>query len=101
MQLPYTEDRAVRMLVALLAAADPLGRLDGGAGPDVYRPLAVEMLGVLRDGGRSSQVVATINEWSPRRDIDPTARRAAVAFAAAAIDWWASTERLLAYPVAS
>ena len=101
MFLPYTEGRAVRMLVALLAAADPLGRVDAGHRPDVYGPVASLMLATLRDGGRSAQIVDALARQTPARDLDADARRAANAFAAATMDWWASTERMLDFSVAS
>lgn len=89
------------MLVALLAAADPLGRVDAGHRPDAYEPVANVMLSTLRSGGRSKQIVEALSEQSPSRELDAGARRAANAFAAAAMDWWASTERLLSLSIAS
>ena len=95
MLLTYTETRAVRMLVALLAAADPLGRLDAGHRPAAYEPVAVEIFEVLRAGGRDAQVIATLAAQCEQGVLDTTQRRAANAFLAAALDWWVSTERLL------
>ena len=88
------------MLVALLAAADPLGRVDAGHRPDAYEPVAAVMLSTLRAGGRSPSIVRALSEQSPA-GLDTGAERAANAFAAAAMDWWASTERLLNLSIAS
>ncbi len=101
MQLPYTEGRAVRMLIALLAAADPLGRVEAGHRPDSYEPLATAMLATLRNGGRKQQIVATLAAQAPGGALDGPHIWAANAFVAATLDWWASTERLMGLPLAS
>ena len=89
------------MLVALLAAADPLGRVDDGHRPDAYAPVAAQMLATLRDGGRRGQIVAALAQQTPEGTLTEDHRRAANAFAAATMDWWASTERMLDFSMAS
>lgn len=101
MQLPLSDGRAVRMIQALLAAADPLERIDRGASPSCYGPLAVAVLAALRAGGDSRRIVVAVNEHAmsdPARDVLPLAPVAA--FAEAVTDWWANAESRWSGPIA-
>lgn len=93
MQLPLSDARAVRMLQALFAAADPLGRLDRGASERAYDTLAVATLAKLRDGARVSDLILLLNEHALVDAAgDSVALRPVVAFAQAAADWWVNAE---------
>ncbi len=74
------------MLVALLAACDPLGRVEAGSPPDVYDALATAMLAELRAGATAVEVQILL---AAHRPVSPAAARR---FAAAAVDWWAHAE---------
>ncbi|MPZ73517.1 MAG: hypothetical protein GEU74_09850 [Nitriliruptorales bacterium] len=90
MQLPLSDARAVRMLQALLAAADPLGRLDRGAPAWSYDTVAVATLARLREGACEQDVVLLLHGHA-RADVDEgeaAVPQAIVAFARAAADWW-------------
>ena len=95
MLLAFTEARAVRMIVALLAASDPLGRIDDGHRPAAYEPVAAQVFDALRDGDRGTAVIEIIAAQAPAGALTPLQYRATHAFLAAALDWWASSERLL------
>ncbi len=102
MQLPLSDGRAVRMLQALLAAADPLDRMAApGTTADVYEALAVHVLGALRNGADVRRVVLLLNEHarcSPNRETLELST--VVAFANAACDWWSAAETRWLDPVA-
>lgn len=81
------------MLQALLAAADPLDRIERGAPASVYEPLAAAILATLRSGGDVRRVVLLLNEQA-MGDLAGGALslNTVVAFAEAAVDWWANAE---------
>ena len=89
------------MLIALLAATDPLGRVDAGSAPDAYAPLAARVLAVLQQGGRAPHVVAAIEMQAPGNQLDLTGERAAMAVADAVADWWANARDEFELAVAS
>ena len=93
MQLPLADARAVRMIQALLAAADPLERLERGAPETTYEPLATAVFEALRHGARVHDVVMLVNGYA-RRDpfSDSLTLGPVVAFAQAAADWWVNAE---------
>ena len=101
MQLPLSDGRAVRMIQALLAAADPLERLERGSDAESYRPLAELVLAALRSSADARRIVMLLSEHAagdPHRDalqLGPV-----VGFAEAAVDWWANAESRWASPVA-
>ena len=89
MQLPLNDGRAVRMIQALLAAADPLDRVERGSPPHTYDPLAESILAELRSGADARRIILAINDHAmcdPARDVLPLAPVAA--FAEAVTDWW-------------
>jgi hypothetical protein len=88
MFLRSPDGRAVRMLIALLAAADPLGKVDAGSAPDAYAPLATRLLAILQQGGSTAHVITAIEMHAPGRRLDVAAERAAYAVADAVADWW-------------
>lgn len=89
MQLALSDARAVRMIQALLAAADPLGRLERGDPPSCYDALAVAVLGTLQDDCDSRRVILLLSEHASRGPDDGTLTLAPIAaFADAVVDWW-------------
>src|SRR5688572_28120567 len=88
MFLRSTDGRAVRMLIALLAATDPLGRIEAGSAPETYEPLAARLLAVLQEGGGAAHVLAAIELQAPGCHLDAEAEGAALALADAVEDWW-------------
>lgn len=97
MQLPLTDDRAVRMIQALLAAADPLDRVEQGLPPSSYDALARLLLEELRRGADIRRIVLTITDYNPAGLIE---LGPAVGFADAVLDWWANAAARWAEPVA-
>ena len=98
MQLPLTDGRAVRMIQALLAAADPLDKIERGGDPSVYEPLAVTVLTALRNGADERRIVLTLSEHAL---VDQPVHLGMVAgFAQAVLDWWANAETRWNSPVA-
>src|SRR5688500_10660165 len=100
MLLRTPEGRAVRMLIALLAATDPLGKIDAGKGPDAYEPLATRVLAVMQQGGGPAHVVAAIQMQAPGNHLDGVAERAAVAVSEAVADWWVNARETFELAVA-
>lgn len=102
MQLPLSDGRAVRMLQALLAAADPLDRMHDLTTPaDVYMPVAVSVLDALRNGADVRRIVFLLNEQvsgAPQREAFTLVT--VVPFAQAACDWWAEAQSRWLDPVA-
>ncbi|HVM18954.1 MAG TPA: hypothetical protein VM307_03235 [Egibacteraceae bacterium] len=102
MQLPLSDGRAVRMIQALLAAADPLDRVAHGAPPSTYDALAVAVLAELRQGADGRRIVLLLSEYAccdPQHHhihLEPV-----VAFAQATMDWWANAETRWLQPLAS
>lgn len=81
------------MIQALLAAADPLGRMERGASAATYEPLSAVVLAALRKGADVRRVVLLLNEQgSADPGNEALALNAVVAFAEAAVDWWANAE---------
>ena len=101
MFLRLSDGRAVRMLVALLAATDPLGKLDAGADAEAYEPLAARILAVLQQGGGIAHVVAAVAEQAPRGHFDRAAEDAAAALAEAVADWWVNARDTFEFAVAN
>ena len=100
MQLALSDGRAVRMIVALLAAADPLDRMPpGGASAASYEPLAVLLFEALRSGADERRVVMLISDHTSGTAETP-ALGPVVAFADAVVDWWANAEARWQDPVA-
>ena len=102
MQLPLSDGRAVRMLQALLAAADPLDRMVApGVTADVYEPLAVHVLDALRKGADVRRVVLLLSEHGrASNNGDALTLDAVVAFGQAACDWWRQAESRWNDPIA-
>lgn len=101
MQLPLNDGRAVRMIQALLAAADPLDRIERGAPPDSYDSLAVVVLADLRAGADARRIILSINEYAmadPSREALPLAP--VMGFAEAVSDWWRNAAARWAEPIA-
>ena len=101
MQLPFTDERAVRMIQALLAAADPLDRVERGGGADCYDTLSVAVLTVLRNGADTRRVILAINDHAmadPAREALPLAPVAG--FAEAVTDWWSNAASRWSEPIA-
>ena len=102
MQLPLSDGRAVRMLQALLAAADPLDRMADLTTPaDVYTPVATAILDALRNGADVRRIVFLLNDHvsgDPQREALTLAT--VVPFAQAAVDWWSEAESRWLDPVA-
>ena len=101
MQLPLSDGRAVRMIQALLAAADPLDRMTSPmTTADVYEPLAAHVLSALQRGADVRRVVLLLNEHASADARDALSLNTVVSFAQAACDWWASAESRWIDPVA-
>jgi hypothetical protein len=78
------------MIQALLAAADPLERMERGAPASTYEPLAAVVLASLRQGADIRRIVVLLNEQGVGdQGHDALALNPVVAFAEAAVDWWA------------
>lgn len=93
MQLPLSDGRAVRMIQALLAAADPLERMERGATAAVYEPLAAAVLAALRNGADMRRIVLLLNEQGAGdAGHEALALNSVVGFAEAVVDWWANAE---------
>src|SRR5687767_1055376 len=92
MQLPLSDARALRMLQALFAAADPLGRLDKGAELATYDALAVATLARLREGGRAHDIIMLLQQHGGTEVERAASVGQVVAFARAAADWWVNAE---------
>src|SRR5688572_32231899 len=92
MQLPLSDGRAVRMLQALFAAADPLGRLDAGDEPGTYDALAVATLARLREGARAHDLIILLQQHGGTEVERAATIGQVVAFARAAADWWVNAE---------
>lgn len=91
MQLYSSDDRAVRMIQALLAAADPLDRFERGGSAASYEPLAHAVLATLRSGGDLRRIALLLNEHAAGQ-ADALALAPVMGFAQAALDWWANAE---------
>lgn len=102
MQLPLTDGRAIRMIVALLAAADPLSRVERGEDPSCYEPLAEAVLGALRNGADSRRLMTIIRDHVPHGAVIEVVHIELVrGFAEATLDWWAHASTRWSEPVAS
>ena len=100
MQLSLGDGRAVRMIVALLAAADPLDRMAAGGDPHAcYAPLAALLFDALRRGADRRRLVLLISDHAALT-VETAALEPVVAFADAAFDWWAAAEARWNDPVA-
>lgn len=101
MQLPLTDGRAARMIVALLAAADPLGRVERGASSASYEPLAYAVLGALRNGADTRRVMAVVREHAtPEAAAEVIHIELVRGFAEATLDWWDNAASRWDEPVA-
>ena len=101
MQLPLSDGRAVRMLQALLAAADPRDKMSNPATTaDVYAPLAQHVLDALRNGADERRIVFLLNDHASGGGRDAVTLSAVVPFAQAACDWWAQAATRWVDPVA-
>ena|SRR3712207_6601988 len=101
MQLPLSDGRAVRMLQALLAAADPYDRMaTPGTTADVYEAIAVQVLDTLRRGADVRRVVLLLSEHAQPAAGEAPSLNVLVAFAQAACDWWQTAEGRWANPIA-
>ena len=77
------------MILALLAAADPLERMERGAPASTYEPLAAMVLAALRNGADMRRVVLLLNEQgSTDTGYEALALNPVVGFAEAVVDWW-------------
>lgn len=92
MQLALSDGRAVRMIQALLAAADPLDRMSGDAVAASYDPLAVLVFDALRNGADLRRLILLISEYADGGEGEAAALVPVVAFAHACLDWWAIAE---------
>lgn len=95
-----SDGRAVRMIEALLAAADPLDRMVGDATASCYAPLATAVLGALRNGADVRRIVMLISEHAAGGAGEAAVLGQTVAFAEATADWWANAQSRWADPVA-
>lgn len=101
MQLPLTDGRAARMIVALLAAADPLSRVERGEPPSSYEPLAHAVLADLRNGADARRVMTVVREHAvPGAAVEVVHIELVRGFAEAALDWWANAATRWSEPVA-
>lgn len=79
------------MIVALLAAADPLSRVEHGEAPDSYEPLAEAVLAALRNGADARGLMTVIREHAAHATAPGVVRIELIrGFVEAAFDWWAS-----------
>ena len=100
MQLAFGDGRAVRMIQALLAAADPLDRMAGGAAATCYEPLARLVFDALRNGADLRRLVLLISDHAAGESGESASLNPVVAFAHASLDWWAEAEPRWNDPVA-
>ena len=101
MQLPLTDGRAIRMIVALLAAADPLSRIERGEDAASYEPLARSVLAALRNGADMRRLMVVIREHVPHGStIEVVHIELVRGFAEATLDWWDSAAARWSEPVA-
>lgn len=100
MQLALGDGRAVRMIQALLAAADPLDRMAGGEAATCYEPLAILVFDALRKGADVRRVVLLISDHAAGEIGESASLGPVVAFAQASLDWWAMAEPRWSDPVA-
>ena len=81
------------MIQALLAAADPLERVERGATAEAYAPLAAAVLTSLRNGADMRRIVLLLNEQGAT---DPgheaLALNVVVGFSEAVVDWWSNAQ---------
>ena len=80
------------MIQALLAAADPLDRMSGGAVAACYEPLAVLVFDALRSGADVRRLILLISEHAQGGEGEAAELGPVVAFASACLDWWAVAE---------
>src|SRR5687768_14537929 len=99
MQLPLTDGRAVRMIQALLAAADPFDRVERGQTAEAYWPLAVAILAALRSGADVRRVALLVHEHSGAADANAPLGLV-TGFAEAALDWWSNAAVRWEHPLA-
>lgn len=88
------------MIQALLAAADPLDRMAGGEDATCYEPLAILVFDTLRKGADLRRLVLLISEHAAGETGESASLGPVVAFASAALDWWAKAEPRWNDPVA-
>lgn len=88
------------MIQALLAAADPLDRMVGGATASCYAPLAGLVFAALRGGADERRLVMLISEHAAGGIGETAALGQTVAFAEAVADWWANAQSRWSDPVA-
>lgn len=101
MQLPLTDGRAARMIVALLAAADPLSRVEHGESSSCYEPLAYAVLAALRNGADARRVMTVVREQAVSgAGVEVVHLELVRGFAEAALDWWANAATRWNEPVA-
>jgi hypothetical protein len=101
MQLPLTDGRAIRMIVALLAAADPLARVERGQNASSYLPLAQSVLGALRNGADTrSLMTVVLDHVPPGASLEILHIELVRGFAEATTDWWDSAASRWIEPVA-
>lgn len=101
MQLPLTDGRAIRMIVALLAAADPLSRVQRGEQPSSYESLAAAVLAALRNGADARQIMTVVRDHVPHGSkIEVVHSELLRGFAEATLDWWANAASRWNEPVA-
>ena len=100
MQLALSDGRAVRMIQALLAAADPLDRMAGGEAASCYEPLAIAVFDALRNGADLRRLVLLVSDHAAGEDGEAASLGPVVAFAHAGLDWWAKAEPRWNDPVA-
>ena len=100
-QLALSDGRAVRMIQALLAAADPLDRMVEEVDASCYAPLAAVVFTALRNGADSRRVMLLVCEHAAAAGRGESAMLgSANAFAEAATDWWGSAQSRWLDPVA-
>ena len=79
------------MIQALLAAADPLERMERGATAATYEPLAAAVLAALRNGDDMRRIVLLLAEQgSTDVAYEALALTPVVGFAEAVADWWSN-----------
>jgi hypothetical protein len=100
MQLPLTDGRAVRMIQALLAAADPLDRVEHGASADAYEPLATAILAALRNGADTRRIVLVVADHSGGPAQEIVSLDLVLGLAEAVLDWWHNAAVRWSEPVA-
>jgi hypothetical protein len=83
---PYPDTPDARMLVALLAATDPLGLLAAGGHPDGYQAVAAAVLHELAIGGDLDDLLRLMVGAGENVE-------AVAAFVRSATAWWHEGER--------